>query len=330
MGRELTKQGLPRPRQEIWRSYVEEWDRALRAANHPETTRYNYELAVTQLGGFLGGDELRRVIEENGHRVREDDSDAAEDPTDVQRRHVEWFITWMLQTRSASTAVNKYKALQQFFRYLVDEGEMRAHPMDRMHQPSVTEKLVSVLDDQQVGALLDACSGKDFLARRDTALIRLLFDTGGRLAEVSRALTSELDMQRDLLIVHGKGDKYRAIPFGAKTGQALTRYLRVRGRHQAADLPHLFLAQRGRRTLTPNAIKIMLRRRGREAGIPGVHAHQFRHTLAHEWQLQGGNESDLMAIMGWASPEMLRRYGKSAAAQRAQHSHRTLALGDRI
>lgn len=74
----------------------------------------------------------------------------------------------------------------------------------------------------------------------------------------------------------------------------------------------------------------MLRRRGERAGISRMHAHRLRHTLAHEWQVQGGNETDLMAIMGWDSPEMLRRYGRSAAAIRAQQSHRTLNLGNRV
>jgi integrase/recombinase XerC len=77
-------------------------------------------------------------------------------------------------------------------------------------------------------------------------------------------------------------------------------------------------------------VKIMLRRRGEKAGISRMHAHRLRHTLAHEWQVQGGNETDLMAIMAWDSPEMLRRYGRSAAAIRAQHSHRALNLGNRV
>jgi integrase/recombinase XerC len=51
--RDLTEQRLPRPAEAVWRGYVEEWDRSLRAANKPLTTRYNYELAVTQLAEFL-------------------------------------------------------------------------------------------------------------------------------------------------------------------------------------------------------------------------------------------------------------------------------------
>lgn len=325
----LTKEGLPRPGQPVWRSYVEEWDRALRAANHPQTTRYNYELAVTQLADFLAGDELPKFLA--SIEVSEsDESDAGEDPTDVERRHVEWFMAWMIQTRSASTAVNKYKSIQQFFRYLLEEEEITRSPMERTRQPGSEEKLVPVLSDEELAALLGTCAGKGFAERRDTAIIRLLMDTGGRLTEITTLVTDAVDLRQDLVVVRGKGDWERAIPFGAKTGQALTRYLRVRARHKAADLPELFLAERGRRPLSPNGVKIMLRRRGEQAGIANMHAHRLRHTLAHQWQLEGGNETDLMAIMGWQSAEMLRRYGKSAAAVRAQHSHRNMRLGDRV
>lgn len=56
----------------------------------------------------------------------------------------------------------------------------------------------------------------------------------------------------------------------------------------------------------------------------------FRHSLAHYWQLNEGNETDLMRIMGWKSREMLARYGESAAKERAYVTARNLALGDRV
>lgn len=142
------------------------------------STRCNYVLAVTQLATFLAGEDLARMMEAAGTEVA-DESDAAEDPTDVQRRHVEWFIAWMIQTRSASTALNKYKGLQQFFKFLEDEEEISQHPMRRMVQPAKPEKLVPVVPDNEISALLEVCAGKSFRQRRDTALIRVLFDTGG-------------------------------------------------------------------------------------------------------------------------------------------------------
>jgi hypothetical protein len=46
---------------------------------------------------------------------------------------------------------------------------------------------------------------------------------------------------------------------------------------------------------------MMLRRRGAQAGLPGLHPHQFRHTFAHQWLAQGRTETDLMRIAGWMS-----------------------------
>lgn len=184
--------------------------------------------------------------------------------------------------------------------------------------------------DDELSALLATCAGKTFLDRRDTAIIRLLLDSGARRSEITLLDIDDVDLKWALIRVRGKGDKQRAIPFGEKTGQALTRYLRMRARHKSAGSPALFLRERGGTQLAPNGVKIMLRRRGEQAGISRMHAHRLRHTLAHEWQLAGDNESDLMAIMGWESPEMLRRRGRSAAAVRAQASHRGLNLGNRV
>jgi integrase/recombinase XerC len=66
-------------------------------------------------------------------------ADAAVDPTRVQRAHVEDFQAWMIETRSASTALNKHKALQQFFKWLVSEEEIERSPMERVRQPKTPE-----------------------------------------------------------------------------------------------------------------------------------------------------------------------------------------------
>jgi integrase/recombinase XerC len=317
MASDLTKQDLPRPAAAVWHAYLDEWDRSLRTRNKPLTTRYNYELAVTQLATFLSS-------------LPADDTDAVDDPTDVQQRHIELFIIWMIESRSAATALNKYKVIQQFFKYLVVEGEITNHPMAKMSQPTTQKKLVPIVHDDAIGALLNTCAGKTFLERRDTAIIRSLMDSGGRLTEVTCMNLDEVDLKRDLFLLHGKGNKDRTVPFGEKTAQAITRYLRIRAKHKAASSPRLFLAAKGAKPLSPTGVKTMLRRRGAAAGITRMHAHRLRHTLAHEWQLAGGNQTDLMAIMGWESAEMLKRYGASAATVRAEHSHRTLALGNRV
>jgi integrase len=74
----------------------------------------------------------------------------------------------------------------------------------------------------------------------------------------------------------------------------------------------------------------VIRDRGLRAGIPGLHAHDFRHAATHH-ELSGGmNEADVMAKRGWDSPAMLRRYASTTANQRAIEASRKLALGDKL
>jgi integrase len=177
----------------------------LRAANRPATTRENYLLAARQLAGFLAGRDVvgfvgRSVVEEDGELAA-----AAESPVSVGRGHVRWFLSWMIETRSAATAVNKFKGLQQFFRYLVLEGEMDVSPMVGIPQPVAPEKVVPVVEDPDLGRLLSTCAGVSFCDRRDTALIRLFMDTGARLAEGTLIARGDVDLDGQVVLVRGKG-----------------------------------------------------------------------------------------------------------------------------
>jgi site-specific recombinase XerD len=110
----------------------------------------------------------------------------------------------MIDSRSASTALNKYKGVQQFFNYLLECEEIDRHPMEKLSQPDTPDKLVPVVSDDELSRLLETCRGKNYRDRRDMAIIRLFLDTGARLTEVANLKLADVDLRRDGVLVQGR------------------------------------------------------------------------------------------------------------------------------
>jgi integrase/recombinase XerD len=250
-------------------------------------------------------------------------------PAALERATVAAFTASLLDAGAeAATARSRQLAVRRFSAWLATEGEIPADELARMSPPKLDVKAIHPLTDDQLVALLAACKGPDLRDKRDEAIVRLMTETGARAGEILALQVPDVDLAGGTAVISkGKGGKARRVPFGPRTGAALDRYIRARRRHRLASTPVLWLGQGGKE-FGYHALRDTLRYRADRAGIGALNPHLLRHTAAHRWLAAGGSEGGLMAVAGWTRPDMLLRYTKARAEQRAADEARKLNLGD--
>jgi site-specific recombinase XerD len=288
---------------------ADEWEFHLRAKNLSASTIRSYREAARILDEFLVAQGITDVA-------------------DISQRDIEKFVISQQETVSPGSVLTRFRGLRVFFNWIVNDAEeLERSPMAKMREPKGEQKPPDVPSDDDMRRLLRSLSGKSFEDRRDLALLRFMIDTGCRISEAIGLRVADVDTKAGVAMVHGKGRKSRVAPFGAKTSAALLAYQRERRRHKYAALEELFIGQRG--PLTYMATYKIIRARAEAVGFR-LHPHQTRHFFAHTWLRDGGTEGDLRAIGGWESNTVMRRYGASAAAERAREAHKRLSPGDRL
>lgn len=294
---------------------LDSWARHLRAKNRSPNTIDSYRADVRHLVDHLGDVELE----------------------DVTTRQIEDFLAACLDRGLApATVARRYRSLQQLYRWLFNEGEIKANPMANMDPPRVVDQPPEVLTDAEIKALLKACRDRDphgragpFESRRDTAMVLILLTTGIRASELIGLEIDDLHFNVETFRVLGKGGRERNVGLLPQPAEAVDRYLRARRKHPMGKTTNaLWIGEKG--PLSDSGLRQMLARRCDAAGIRRVNPHLFRHTFAHHAKKRGMADESLMAIAGWNTAQMLQRYGASAAVERAHASHRALFGDERL
>lgn len=295
-----------------WQPLWEGFERYLLIQDRSERTLNGYQESVSKLAEHL----LSKT------RV-------APDLLVLERLDLEGFILRLQDEGYApNTVLRHFRGLATFFSWLAEEDLIERSPMERLRPPRGSLDPPPVLSSDAVTRLLRACEGRDFEARRDTALIRFLIDTGCRRSELESMTVGGTDTRAGTAVVSGKTGT-RIVSMGQRTAQAVWRYLIMRQRLRKREEPWLWLSVRGGSRLLGNGIYQVLRRRAREAEVEErVFLHLFRHTSTHLALANGANERDVITLNGWASGAMLARYGASAAQERAVAAHKRFSPGD--
>jgi integrase/recombinase XerD len=169
--------------------------------------------------------------------------------------------------------------------------------------------LPKALTEQEVDRLLAAAAGDDPGARRDRAMLEVLYGTGMRVSELAGLSLSDLGSDTGLVRVFGKGSKERLVPLGRCATRALDEWLAPAGRGaleprrwaRRGDAEAVFLNARGGR-LTRQGVWGVLKKRARAAGLEDrVHPHVLRHSCATHMLAHGADIRVVQELLGHVS-----------------------------
>jgi integrase/recombinase XerC len=206
-----------------------------------------------------------------------------------------------------STLARRAAAARAFTAWATRAGVLGSDPGPRLVAPRPQRALPAVLHPAQAAAALDAAhrgaAEADPIALRDHAVVELLYATGIRVAELCGLDLGDVDGQRRLVRVLGKGAKERAVPYGLPAERALLRWLEqgrpaLAHRHSAAAL---FLGARGGRVDQRIIRTVVHETVGAVAGAPDMGPHGLRHSAATHLLEGGADLRTVQELLGHAT-----------------------------
>jgi integrase/recombinase XerD len=151
------------------------------------------------------------------------------------------------------------------------------------------------MSEEEVERLINSPNSNRIIERRDKAMIEILYATGMRISELVNLKLTDIDFNRSVLKVFGKGSKERLVPYGEKAAEALSIYLRDRKR---SDSKNVFLSNRGSQ-ITRGAfwqrIKVYIKRENLKSSIS---PHTLRHAFATHLLNRGADLRSVQILLG--------------------------------
>ena len=204
------------------------------------------------------------------------------------------------QQCSKSNIDNIRRILSSFFAWLEDESYILKSPVRRIHKIRTDKIVKETYSDEALELMRDNCG-----CLRDLAMIDLLASTGMRVGELVHLNIADIDFENRECIVFGKGRKERPVYFDARTKIHLKNYLASR----SDSNPALFVSLiRPFNRLEISGVEIRLRELGRKLGLPKVHPHKFRRTLATKAIDKGMPIEQVQRLLGHAKIDTTMEY----------------------
>ncbi len=229
---------------------------------------------------------------------------------DVTPATVEEYVAHLrLLGRAPASVARALVVVRSLHRFLSLEGHLGNDPALGVEVPRVPQGLPKALSEQEVASIIAAVVGSDPVARRDRAMLEVLYGAGLRISELVLLSLSDLDVDKGVLRATGKGSKERLVPVAGMAQEALAAWLSPSGRDQLVpsrwarrgDAEAVFLNARGGRLSRQGAWGIV-RRYGERAGVGDrLSPHVLRHSCATHMLDHGADIRVVQELLGHAS-----------------------------
>ena len=220
--------------------------------------------------------------------------------TDSSESDIENYLKYLKSINLSNSSINrKLSSLKHFFNYLSKTKLLKSNPVLNISGPKKSKALPKSLSIIDVNSLIEAPDCTNFIGLRDRAMIELMYATGVRISELINLEYSNIDLNRSLIKVMGKGGKERIVPFGDDALSWLTNYIEFRRKNNLSlNSRDFFISQQGRK-ITRQAfwhrIKIYLKALGLSMDIS---PHSLRHAFATHLLNNGADLRSVQMLLG--------------------------------
>ena len=211
--------------------------------------------------------------------------------------------------KAPSSIARALVSVRGLHRFLAEEGDADRDPGAVVEVPRVPRGLPKALSEEEVTTLISGVIGWDAPARRDRAILEVLYGTGLRISELVALSLGDLDLDGGLLRAFGKGAKERVVPLLGMSHQAIVEWLAPSGRGamepdrwaRRSDAEAVFLNARGGR-LTRQGAWGIIRGHGDRVGLGDrLTPHVLRHSCATHLLDHGADIRVVQELLGHAS-----------------------------
>lgn len=221
---------------------------------------------------------------------------------DVQYPLIRGYLTALFQKKiSKSTINNKISTLRSFYRFLVKQELVDDNPMVLVENMKMPQRNPDFLFPEEMMELLDSIDVQSHLGIRNKAMLELMYASGLRCSEVVGLTLDCIDFSRQILLVHGKGNKDRYVPFHDYAAQWLKTYiLEVRNEliAKTEGTQYVFVNKNGKMMTNRGVEDIVDRVAKNYDSTKKIHPHTFRHSFATHLLNAGADLRTVQELLG--------------------------------